>query len=189
MVQTIETRAVSEKKRLHCINQVTMKKWFIFSCFSFIVFSHWNWVSCIGLIRSIWVLLEIKYLPFHENRAHTDEESNIYVEIVTCEFKFPICGFKLLIRGSENSNSEVLFSLNVPPTPYRSSKTLFWIKLQSYTTSNVTPKNLLLYSYCPLLPPIKCCRVVKKSVSRCVSRSLINIEWRQKGIAEPFHSF
>ena len=136
MVQTIETRAVSEKKRLHCINQVTMRKWFIFSCFSFIVFSHWNWVSCIGLIRSIWVLLEIKHLAFHENRAHTDEENNIYVEIVTYEFKFAICGFKLLIRGSENSK--------------RSSKTLFWIKLQSYTTSNVTPKNLLLYSYCPL---------------------------------------
>ena len=39
------------------------------------------------------------------------------------------------------------------------------------------------------LPLIQCCRVVKNSVSRCVSRSLNNTERREKGTAEPFHSF
>ena len=32
---------------------------------------------------------------------------------------------------SELCNSEVLFSLNAAPTPYRPSKTFFWIKLGS----------------------------------------------------------
>ena len=32
---------------------------------------------------------------------------------------------------SESCNSEVLFSLNAPATPYRPSKTFFWIKLNS----------------------------------------------------------
>ena len=54
------------------------------------------------LIESNWVLLEIKHLVFHEKRAQTEEESNIYVEVATCKFNFAICGFKLLIRRSEN---------------------------------------------------------------------------------------
>ena len=51
-------------------------------------------------------------------------------------FLFSFFYFKI----SELSNSEVLFSLNVAPTPYKFSKVFFWIKLQSYTTSNVTQK-------------------------------------------------
>ena len=69
-------------------------------------------------------------------------------ELLNSGFFFSFFYFKI----SELSNSEILFSLNVPPTHYRSSITFFWIKLQSQTTSNVTTKNLLLYSYCPLYP-------------------------------------
>ena len=100
-------------------------------------------------------------------------------------FSFSFFYFKI----SELSNFEVLFSLNVTPTPYRSSKTFFWIKLQSQTTSNVTTKKSTFIFLLSSLPPIQCCRVAKNSVSRCVSRSLINIERREKGIAEALYSF
>ena len=48
-------------------------------------------------------------------------------ELLNLGFLFSFFYFKI----SELCNSEVLFSLNVPPTPYRPSKTFFWIKLQS----------------------------------------------------------
>ena len=100
-------------------------------------------------------------------------------------FSFSFFYFKI----SELSNFEVLFSLNVTPTPYSSSKTFFRIKLESQTISNVTPKKSTFIFLLPSLTPIQCCRVEKNSTSRCVSRSLINIELREKGIAELLHSF
>ena len=39
--------------------------------------------------------------------------------------------FYFYFKISELCNSEVLFSLNTPPTPYRPSKTFCWIKLGS----------------------------------------------------------
>ena len=69
-------------------------------------------------------------------------------ELLRSGFLFSFSYFKI----PELYNSEVLFSLNVPPAPYGPSKTFFWIKLQSSATSNATPKNLLLYSYWPLYP-------------------------------------
>ena len=69
------------------------------------------------------------------------------------------------------------------------SKTFFWIKLQSSTTPILTPKKSTFTFLLSSLPPIQCCRVAENSVSRCVIRSLINIEWREKGIAELLHSF
>ena len=69
----------------------------------------------------------------------------IISELLNSGFLFSIFYLKI----SEFSNFEVLFLLNVPPTRYRSSKTFFWIKLQSYTTFNPTLKNLLLYSHYP----------------------------------------
>ena len=50
-----------------------------------------------------------------------------FLSYLTRVFYFLFFYFKI----SELCNSEVLFSLNVPPTPYRPSKTFFWIKLQS----------------------------------------------------------
>ena len=56
------------------------------------------------------------------------------------------------------------------------------MKLQSWIKSNVTPKILLVYSHCPLLPPFQCyrlavvCALAENSASRCLSHSLINID-------------
>ena len=67
---------------------------------------------------------------------------------------------------------------------------LFIVKIErllSRTKSNVTSKNLLLYPHCSLYPPVQCCRValvgflVVNSVSHCVNRSLIDIEWGDRG--------
>ena len=61
-------------------------------------------------------------------------------------------------------------------------------KPQSPTKSNVTPKNLLLYSHCSLNSPFQCCTVaivgflVENSDSHSVNRSLINIECGDRGL-------
>ena len=63
---------------------------------------------------------------------------------------------------------------------------LFIVKIErllSRTKSNVTSKNPVLYPHCSLYPPVQYCRValvaflVANSVSHCVNRSLIDIEW------------
>ena len=51
----------------------------------------------------------------------------IISESLNSGFFFSIFYFEI----SKLCNSEVLFSSNVPPTPYRSPKTFFWNKLGS----------------------------------------------------------
>ena len=59
--------------------------------------------------------------------------------------------------------------------------------LQSWTKPNVTPKNLRFIFPLPPFPAIQCCRLVvvgalaENSSSRCLSHSLINIEWGGRG--------
>ena len=90
---------------------------------------------------------------------------------------------------SELCNSEVLFSLNASPIPYRPSKTFFWIKLQSQTRSNVTPKKLLLYSYFPLYPQFN---VAEQQKIQSLTASVVHISILNEGrggISEALHSF
>ena len=83
--------------------------------------------------------MKIKNLSYVTRKSYLKKISELL------NFGFLFSFFKI----SDLSDSEVLLSLNVSPTPYRPSKAFFWIKLQSQKTSNLTPKNLLLYSYYP----------------------------------------
>ena len=67
---------------------------------------------------------------------------------------------------------------------------LFKVKIekqQSRAKFNAKSINLLSYPHCSLYPPFQCCRVaivgflVPNSVSQCVNRSLINLEWGDRG--------
>ena len=58
--------------------------------------------------------------------------------------------------------------------------------LQSWIKPNVILKNLPLYFHCSLFPQIQCRRLVvgalaESSGSRCLSHSLFNIEWGDRG--------
>ena len=59
--------------------------------------------------------------------------------------------------------------------------------LESWAKPNKTPKNLLFIFPLPFFLPVQCCRLmvvgalVENSASRCLSHSLINIEWRDRG--------
>ena len=66
----------------------------------------------------------------------------------------------------------------VPPTPYRPSKTFYWIKLQSQTTSNVTAKNTLLYFYCPLYSQFN---VAEQQKIQFLAASVIHISILNEG--------
>ena len=106
-------------------------------------------------------------------------------ELLNSGLLFSFFDFKI----SELCHSEVLFLLNVSPIPYGPSKAFFWIKLQSQTRSNVTPKNLLLHSYCSLYPRFN---VAEQQKIYSLAASVAHISTLNEGrggIGEALHSF
>ena len=57
--------------------------------------------------------------------------NELRISKILLNIKFP----SYLTRIFELGNSEVLFSLSAPPTPYSTSKTFFWTKLSSKNKS------------------------------------------------------